>query len=170
MDAVRTLRMTFLLLALAAPVAGQAFGQIVDPNPPIACDEGAEEDGGSYIEFSGTWTSPGGTVRGRLEWDDVMGWFDRLKDFFGGGNKPPEGGENPPRTAARTRPRAARTLRTVAKPRPTAVRRPRTAVRRPPTAARPRPRAAAGAAMRVGRNPAPRPAARWCCKSSTTPA
>jgi hypothetical protein len=94
---MRTLPVVVLLLALLVVTAGQAHGQIVDPNPPIACTD--DSDGGSYIEFSGTFQSPEAMVKGRIEWGDVKDWIDTLLGLFGGGGggqTPPGGGEPPP--------------------------------------------------------------------------
>ena len=100
MNAMSTSLKTFLLFALLALGVEYAFGQIVDPNPPVVCE--GENDDGSYIEFSGTFQSPEGEIKGRLEWGDVKEWMDTLLGWLGGGGNdsggeaPPDGGEAPP--------------------------------------------------------------------------
>ncbi|MFW5973137.1 MAG: hypothetical protein ACOCTG_04020 [Bacteroidota bacterium] len=94
---MKTLPAIFLLFALLLVNPVPTFSQIVDPDPPFACTE--DSDGGSYIEFSGTFQSPEGMVKGRIDWRDVKDWIDSLLDLFGGGGgggqTPPDGGEPP---------------------------------------------------------------------------
>ena len=108
MNAMNTFLKTVLLVLLLALSAEHAFGQIVDPNPPVVCESDDGGDDGSYIEISGKWQSPEGEVKGRLEWGDVKEWIDTLLGSLGGGGNggggetPPEGetppgeGEDPP--------------------------------------------------------------------------
>ncbi|MGI9175308.1 MAG: hypothetical protein ACR2GR_08320 [Rhodothermales bacterium] len=97
MNAVSTSRKTFLVFALLALGAGHAFGQIVDPNPPLQCEDENGEDKGSYLEVDATWQSPTAHIKGRV---DLGAWFSGLFDLIkgngGGETPPPEGGETPP--------------------------------------------------------------------------
>lgn len=100
MNAMNTFLKTVLLFLLLAFSVEQASGQIVDPNPPVVCDDGSS--GESHVKFELEWDSPGGKVEGDVFWSDVKEWIDTLLGFFGGGGNdgggetPPDGGENPP--------------------------------------------------------------------------